>query len=628
MLYAKVVLGIPVEGPFDYIVPANICRKIKAGMRAWVSFRNQRLLGYVVKLTKETKIKNLKTLLEVIDDFPVLDKNILLLTKKLSDYYCCSWGEAIETALPEGLRKGKRIPKIKEPKYNGNKNNPEVTLIQDLDGKARWDIYFKSIKETLDNNRSVIVLLSDINYILRARETINARLGIQPVLLYRKEPKEVEEWLKVKEGKFNIVVGTRSSIFAPMNNLGLVIIDEEQDAVYKQDQVPHYHAREVAFMRIGIEKAKLILASASPSLESLYLAREKKINPSTTLKADAEQSRSIKYILIPPKSFPEIKIVDTHDQYYNFKKESILSKYLEDLINLSLNSSGKILLFLNRKGFATFVSCRYCSQALRCPRCNINLVYYFKDNILNCHYCNFKMPPPKICPNCNSGYIRYSGVGTEKIESELSRIFAQARIQRLDTLEKIDINDADIFISTKSIIRGIDYTFDLVVVLDIDNSLSRIDFRSSEKTFALLVGLLGLAKGKVIIQTRFPQHRCFQALVKKDINAFYDEELKERRELQFPPFKHLGVVKLRGEKESRTREASEVLFKRLNNYNKNKTVKIMSVNPAYPSKLRGKFSWQILIKASSASVIVKFLKKYLKDFSHSGIIVTVDMDPL
>ncbi len=243
MLYAKVVLGIPVEGPFDYIVPAGLAKVIKVGVRVWVSFGNRRMLGYVVKLTRKTEVKNLKMLLDVLDNSAVLNKNMLLLTKRLSDYYCCSWGEAIETALPEALRKGRSIPDITERKRRiNNTGSTEVILIHDLQGLARWEIYFKAIKQTRDNNNSVIVLLSDMHSVLKAQETIAARLGIQPLMLYRKKPKELEEWLTLKEGKANIVVGTRSAIFAPLSDLGLVVMDEEQDPAYKQDQVPHYHA--------------------------------------------------------------------------------------------------------------------------------------------------------------------------------------------------------------------------------------------------------------------------------------------------------------------------------------------------------------------------------------------------
>lgn len=614
MLYARVVLGLPVEGPFDYSVPPCLCGRIKVGMRVWVQFRTQRMLGYIVSLGKQTNIENVKPIIEIIDESPLLDKNMFLLTEELSRYYGCSWGEAIETALPAGLRKGRKIANTPENKIIAQKDNRDVLLVHDLEGKARWDIYLKSIKETLDNNKSVIVLLPDINSVLKAKEIITAALGILPGLLYRKQQQELEEWSKIREGKFNIIIGTRSGIFAPANNPGLIIIDNEEDSSYKQDQVPHYHAREAAFMRVKIEKARLILGSTSPSLDSFYLAKKDKI----------------RYIFLPKtRNFPQIKIIDIRRQRSLKQRNAILSRYLKDCILQVLDVKGKILLFLNRRGFATFASCRHCGTVLKCPRCNINLVYHFEDNILKCHYCNFKMPPPKICPNCNSGYIRYLGSGTEKIESEVSRVFPQARIKRSDTPKEIDIENADIFISTRSIIKGMDYSFDLVGVLAIDNSLNRIDFRATEKTFGLLVSLLNLTKEKMLIETGLPKHYCFRALESKDVNMFYDEELKQRKQLGFPPYRHLCLVRLRGRKENRVKEVSSDLFNRLNKYAKNnKTVKVVSVNPGQPAKLRGNFYWQILLRADSPQKIIKFLKLHLKNFLHSGIIVTIDMDPL
>jgi primosomal protein N' (replication factor Y) len=396
--------------------------------------------------------------------------------------------------------------------------------------------------------------------------------------------------------------------------LGLVIIDEEQDTVYKQDQVPHYHAKRVAFMRVNIDKAKLILGSTSPSLECFYLAKKS----------------NLKYIFMPKaRNFPEVKIINMRTVSSFTKRNVIFSKYLEDSIISTLNSSGKALLFLNRKGFATIGTCIRCGIVLKCPRCSINLVYHFKDKKLNCHYCNFRREPPSICPECNSGYIRYSGLGTEKIESELARIFPQAKIERLDRQGSSGLNAADILISTESIIKGGEHNFDLIGILAIDNSLNRVDFRSSEKTFGLLAGLLRLTEKKMIIQTYLPSHYCFKALETKDVNIFYDAELKQRRQLGFPPYQHIALVKLRGRKESRVREISEMLFERLQKSNKtNKSIKVVSVNPRHPLKLRDNFYWQILIKSRSPLKITKFLKLNLKDFSHSGIIVTVDIDPL
>jgi primosomal protein N' (replication factor Y) len=614
MLYAKVVVGLPVEGPFDYIVPADLISRIKIGVRAWVPFRTKSIIGYVVGITSTTKIKNLKKILEVIDEQPVLNKSMLRLSKELAEYYCCSWGEAIETALPEGLRKGKKIVSINVNTHSDKKDNPDVILVQDLDGKERWNIYLREIKDTLNKNKSTIVLLPDLNSVLKAQDKITPSINTPTSILYRKQPKELEEWIKVREGKANIVIGMRSAIFSPVNNLGLVIMDEEQDSVYKQDQVPHYHAREVAFMRTNIEKAKLILGATSCSLESLQLVK----------------ANRIKYDFVARnRDFPEIKLVDVKSEQRSRKKRHIiLSKYLQGSIYDTLNSSGKVLLFINRRGFATFASCRNCALVLKCPRCNINLVYHFKDNILNCHYCNFKMEAPSICPNCNSNYIRYTGAGIETVESELSRIFPKSRINTIDSKKHLNTKDADIFVATSVITKEEGLNFDLIGIIGIDNSLNRIDFRSSEKTFALLSSLLRLTEKKIIIQSSLPNHICFQALVKKDLSLFYEEELRIRKQLNFPPFKHIILIKLRGRQEEKVKQASQDLFKKLNTVHKLKVFRTVSLNPALPSKLRSKFYWQLLLVSSNVKKACKSLKIYLKDFSHSGIIVTVDVDPL
>jgi len=624
MLFALVVLGLAVEGPFDYTVPADLSKKIKVGARVWINFRNQRMLGYVVKLAKKSKIKHLKPILELLDHTPLLDKNALLLAKQVSEYYCCSWGEAIEAVLPGALRKGRKVaglipngdcPEIDSP-WIGNKKAelPSATLIHDLDGQDRWGIYLEQIKKTLNSKKSVIIILPDISAVLNAREIIKTKIDAPVGILYRKEPNELEEWLRIKSIGTIVVVGTRSSVFAPVKKLGLVIIDEEHDSVYKQEQTPHYNAREVAFMRSRIEKARLILGSTAPSLEYLNLAKK----------------NNLRYTFIPRgRDFPEIKTIDVKFERRGAKKKNIiLSKYLEDSIASNLDSGGKTLLFLNRRGFATYAFCHNCGMALECPRCNINLAFHFEDSVLNCRYCNFKMQAPKICPNCSSGYIKFAGAGIERIESELSRIFAQAKIKRIDFRGNLNLKDADIFVATSTIIKEVNCNFDLVGILGIDNSLNRIDFRSAEKTFALLLGLLRLSRKKIIIQTSLPKHNCLQALLTKNIDIFYEKELSQRRELRFPPFRHLIFVKLRGKREERVREASFNLFKELNRVNKSRDIKIISLNPGQPSKLRDNFYWQLLVSADSAKRATKFLKINLKNFPHSGIIVTVDVDPV
>lgn len=544
-MYAKVVFGLPLEGPFDYLIPADLEAKVKTGSRVKVSFGPNRVTGYVVMTAAKSSIPKIKPILEAVDDIPVLDKNLLLLTRELSEYYGCSWGEAIETAIPDGLRKGK---KVSLDGLSGRENpvpddGPRNTLILDLDKGKRWDIYIERIKSVLAINKSVIVTLPDIESVFKARDLIGSRLNMPVGVMYRKQPDELEEWIKIKKGGMSVVTGTRSAVFAPTPDLGLIIIDEEQDYVYKQDQVPHYNAREVAYMRGKIEKADVILGSRTPSLESIYLSRQ----------------GILKYEPITRKSgMPEVRIMDIKDFPAVSKKGDILlTRFLQDSILEVLAGQGKVLIFLNRKGFATFVACRYCGKALKCPRCNISLVYHFKDNLLSCNYCNFKIEsPPKICPECNSGYIRYSGIGTEKIESELSRIFPQARVKLVEAGKDIDIQEADIFVSTQEIIRHTVFKFDLIGVLAIDNSLNHFDFRGSEKTFSILVGLAELTDKKIIIQTGYPIHHVFKAIETKDPSIFYDEELKQRQQLGLPPYKHLGMVKLRGKKREQGKRVS------------------------------------------------------------------------
>lgn len=623
MLYAKVVLGLPVEGPFDYIVPEDCQKKIKAGARVWVPFGSRKMLGYAVKITKTTSVKKLKSISDLLDDTPVLDRNMLLLTRELSAYYCCSWGEAIETALPEGLRRGKLLLKpqtaqLPESRAGAAPDNGEIVLLHDLEGARRWEKYLSAIKSCLEQKKQAIILLPDISAVMKAKEIIKNEIGLPLATLYRKGPRDdLEEWIKVREGRVQLAVGTRAGIFAPFKALGLVIVDEEEASAYKQEQVPHYHARDAALMRVKLEKAKLVLGSGSPSLESMNLIKE-------------SAPRGNRYLLIPrEKAYPEIKIMDMTNLPYAIKsRKNILSGYLEDSISHTLNAKGKALLFLNRRGFATLASCFSCGTRLKCSRCSVNLVYYFKDNTLRCRCCNFKMSPPEICPVCKSGYIKYRGAGVEKMESELSRIFPSARIRLLDNPQGAPIDDAGIFISTQSVIGDPALHFDLIGVVSIDNSLNRIDFRSSEKAFALLAGLIKLTCGRVIIQTRLPNHHIFKSLAAKDPGVFYDEESRQRKELDFPPYRSLCIIKLRGKKESGVKEAAALLCEKLNRENKNKAVKIISVNPGDPSKLRGNFYWQILISSRSAGKISKFLKTRLRDFRHSGIIVTADIDPV
>jgi len=615
VLYANVVLGLPIDGAFDYLVPYELESKIKIGARVWVNFRAKKKVAYVVGLNNKTKIKRLKEITALIDEAPILDQPMLELAKQLAGYYCCSWGEAIETALPDELRKGKPVQGDSSSATHCAPSGKKETVLLFIQGAERLPVYLREIKNALAAQQSAIILFSDITAADNAREIIQKDSGVNVFVAFRKQPNELEVWQKIRESEYGVVIGTRSGIFAPVNNLGLIIIDQDQDRVYKQEQAPHYHARQVALMRAQICAAKVVLGNYAPTLESFYLG----------------QQGLLKFEVIPPESaFPEIKVIDARRlSYAQRKSKPLFSKYLIDAVSAALLPKGKVLLIINRKGFATTASCHNCRAALKCPRCNINLVFHFEEDKLKCHHCNFKMEVPKICPSCNAGYIKYSGIGTEKVESEIARIFPQARIRMLeeDNLNPAACSAADIFVATGSVVKHQGLKFDLIGVLAIDNELNRVDFRSAEKTFNLLMGLSRLTSKKIIIQSANANHYCFQALAKNDPELFYREELKQRKQLNFAPFKHMVLIKLRGTNQDKVKKSAGDLFARLNQP-KTAGIKMLSFNSGQPPKLRNNFYYQILMRASSAEKASHFLKLHLKEARYSGIIVTVDVDPI
>ncbi|MFA5118013.1 MAG: primosomal protein N' [Candidatus Omnitrophota bacterium] len=620
-MFAQVHLGLPIEGPFDYSVPLEFQQKIKPGSRVFVHFRAKKMVGYVVGLSDKTDIPRVKPLLGCIDDFPVLNHELLALTREVSEYYCCSWGEAIETALPQGLRKGKLLQLSCEvPLERQDQTSPALKgqaqastmIIQDWGGKLRWERYWEALQPVLKRKESAIILVPDVDAVARAQILVAEKFRIPVGVLYRDCPAEMSEWLRIKEGGVQIIVGTRSAVFAPAQNLGLIIVDEEQDQAFKQDQVPHYHARDAALMRAGMSHARCLLASSAPSLESFYLAE----------KGKAE------FLRLEEKEAPRVKIIDLKNlPLFNRKKALVLTLYVQDAIESALAAGEKILLFINRKGFATFAACHHCGAVLKCPRCNINVVYHYKSNVLSCHYCNYKIKPPEICPQCNSGYIKYSGAGAEKIESELCRLFPQAVIKQIEEGEGSDLTIADIFVASQAVLKCTVESFGMVVVLAIDYELNRVDFRASEKTFSLLSSLLRLSAKQMLIQTSLPHHYCFAALEQNNPALFYDEELSMRKQLEFPPVRHMGLVKIRGKNEEKVQTTSQSLFTLLQEKAAQNDVSVISVNPGVHVKLRGNFYWQIVLHAGTAQKLSSFLKSSLKKVSHSGIIVTVDIDP-
>jgi primosomal protein N' (replication factor Y) len=348
------------------------------------------------------------------------------------------------------------------------------------------------------------------------------------------------------------------------------------------------------------------------------------------------------------RDLPEVNIIDMRQEITTRKRRvNVLSLALELKIREALQKEGQVILFLNRRGFSTYISCPQCGYVAKCTRCNVSLTYHYSSKMLTCHYCSFKLTPPDICPECRSGYLRFFGLGTEKVESELHRLFPQARIARMDTdvtsergAHKRILNDfkkgaIDILIGTQMVAKGLDFPrVNLVGVISADTALNLPDFRSGERTFNLLTQVggrtgRGESEGKVFIQTFVPDHYAIDASITHNYNQFYRREIKSRKELNLPPFTHLVSLLLRGRNQDKVQKMIVDLAARLKKKSSSKHIQVLGPAPAPISRLRGNYRWHILLKGEDVSALTELLHKALKDFKrYKGLILTVDVDPI
>lgn len=516
---------------------------------------------------------------------------------------------------------------------NITQNKFGVFLLHDIAGDLRNEFYIQAISHAKDLGKSSIVLVPKVSLIPQILERLNEKFKDDCAIFHSQLPERqgFYEWKRIRDGIAKIVVGVRSSILSPVENLGLIIVDEEQESSYKQESAPRYNARDIAIMRAKLNNSTLILGSTAPSLESYYNVKKKKF----------------KLICLGPKDEvlkPEVKVVDMRQEPPLRKK--LFSKVLENEINETLKRDEQAILFLNRRGFSTSVNCGKCGLILKCPNCNIVLSFHFDSRKLICHYCNYTATPPEVCPNCQGAYLRYYGRGTQKLESEAARIFPTAKIGRLDVdaisnkanFEKIasDFKEKklNLIIGTQIIAKTIEFSkVGLVGVISVDPMLNLPDFRAGEKTFSILTQLINKAKkelfpGRVIIQTYAPNNYAILTASHGDYEKFYTQEIKFRRQLQFPPVTHIVSITLRGKKEEKVKNAAQILAKRIKKSG-NKKIVLFGPAPAVLSKVRGNFRWNIILKAKRAEEIYATLRPIFKKFKKpSGVIIAVDVDPV
>ena len=661
--FAEVAVSLPIDKLFQYSIPEGLSDDVKIGARVFIPFGPRTIVGYVVGLSDVAEVRDVKEIKGVIDKDPILTDELLKLTKWIGENYFCSWGEAIGAVIPGGIKKGKASigSRIKSPEIRAedflitdphvlmeeqgkalkeitdsiDKNDARTFLLHGITASGKTEVYLQAIEIVLQKGRQAIMLVPEIALTPQTVERFVSRFGHRVAVIHSHltPAKKFLEWKKIKDGKADMVVGARSAIFAPMSRLGLIIIDEEHETTYKQDDVPRYHARDVAEERARLNKCPLILGSATPSLESYYKAK----------RGDYKLIRLTRRI--EDRLLPKMKIVDMRMELATRKRITIFSKVLLDAIDKALKAGKQVIIFLNRRGFSTFINCKKCGFVMKCRRCDAVMVYHFAEKNLMCHYCNYHQPPPDICPKCKSGYIRYFGLGTEKVESEMSHAFSHIKIARMDSdttakkgshdriLSKFKSGEVKMLVGTQMIAKGLDFPqVTLVGVVSADVTLNIPDFRSSERTFNLLTQVGGRAGrgedgGEVIVQTYTPDHYAILAAAKHDYDKFYDEEIVSRKELLFPPFINLVKVTVRARNEEFTHRTADALAEAIRM--EDKDAMFSGPAPAPVARVRGYFRYNILLKGKDKTAMCTLLRKVLGGFRKPhGVLIAVDVDPL
>lgn len=659
MKYANIALPIPINKLFTYQIPDNLQDKIMVGQRVSVPFGGKKLVGYVVELATETDVSRLKEIEEIIDAEPVIIPSILKLSKWMSEYYLCSLGDVLKSAFPSALKRPKWKQSLRTVEY-GKEENLVLTdeqsralklikgdvdadkfgvfLLFGITGSGKTEVYIQAVQHVLQKNRQALILVPEIGITPQIVGRFKRRFGNEVAVIHsRLKPSDrYLEFERIRSGEVNIVIGVRSAVFAPLKNLGIIIVDEEHDASYKQTESPKYNARDVVLVRAKFENAVCVLGSATPSLESYY-------------KAEAGSYKLLQLTeRVEKRPLPKVEIVDMREEFVQKGRSEIFSDVLKEAISLRLQKGEQVILFINRKGFSNFVLCRECGEVLTCRNCDVSLTFYKNENVCKCHYCGYQRKIPEFCLKCKSGYLQNFGFGTEQVEAELRNCFLDARTTRMDlesTCGRESFEDiyrkflnrhVDILVGTQMVTKGFDFAnVTLVGVVSADTNLNLPDFRASERTFQLLTQVAGRAgrgeiPGDVIVQTYLPEHYAVLASKEHDYKRFFKEELSFRRSLNYPPFSFIINVFVKGSKEERVIDGSQKLVRALHREKINAKAKLVILGPAEASisRIMSQYRWQIILKTDVRSFARKALMSAIeKTELPKGVTIHFDIDP-
>jgi primosomal protein N' (replication factor Y) len=512
-------------------------------------------------------------------------------------------------------------------------------LLHGVTGSGKTEVYIRAMRTVLEQGRSAMMLVPEIALTPVFSRRLRSDFGDLVAIFHSSLPKgeRFDEWMRVKNGEARVVIGTRSAIFAPVRNLGLVIIDEEHESTYRQQDSPYYNGRDTAIVRAQKESATVVLGSATPSLESFHNARTGKYRY-------LQLSRRI-----GNRPMAEAQIVDMREVFARHGRPSVFSDELLEAIRNNQQREEQTIILLNRRGFSSFILCRSCGETVQCPNCDVTLTYHRSERVIICHYCNHREPLPSKCPNCGKKYIFYVGEGTEQIEQLLSNLFPDLRIARIDRdttsrrsqFEKslLDFGEGrlDMLVGTQMLAKGHDFpNVTLVGVVSVDAGLALPDFRAAERTFQLITQVAGRAgrgerPGHVLIQTYHPDHYALRHACAQDYAGFYSEELRYRQNHLYPPFVALGLLLVHGTDLKRVRSDAEELRRELDVVNKDRACRILGPAPAPLARLKGRHRIQLLIKSRNRRQLRVVAENALKAMANRGLnprSVNLEIDPV
>ena len=518
-------------------------------------------------------------------------------------------------------------------------NKYEQFLLYGVTGSGKTEVYLQLIDKVIKEDKSAILLVPEISLTPQMLERFISRFGKETIAVLHSKlsiGERHDEWERIKDEKAKIIIGARSAIFAPVKKLGIIIIDEEHDSSYKSEASPKYNAKEVAKKIAKEEKIPLLLGSATPDLITFYNAKETKKTTILELTKRANNS-----------NLPKVEIVDLKQELANGNR-SMLSHDLYGAIEKNLKDKLQTILFLNRRGYSTFIMCRNCGYTVKCKNCNISMTYHSYENKLKCHYCGYEEKLVKTCPECGSDKIRYFGTGTQKLEQEIHKQFPNAKTIRMDVdtvtkknsheeiLSKFKNEDIDILIGTQMVVKGHHFPkVTLVGVIAADSSLNIDDYRATERTFQILTQVAGRAgrenlPGKVIIQSYNPENFSIQNAQKQNYEEFYETEIALRKQLKYPPFCDIIIIGFNSISEKEIIKVSNFAYEYLNKKLKTEEFKIFKPMPSPIDKIQNKYRWRIIIKGNmneNANEVLNQLLKELYNKNYKNIKITVDVNP-